>query len=156
MRPGYPSSPYILRPFTEPEVTAASLRDRRRMRDFNACLSSMRVISEHAFGRLKGRSPSLKDMGHHNNVHDLYKAIEALMILHNICIDWKDEPEYIDPPRPDEEMPEEIDANENINIVVAGGTDIPSHKTNKWLKEEGYRKRQAILDDLFPVTDYII
>lgn len=120
----------------------------------------MRVISEHAFGRLKGRFPSLKDMGHHNNVHDLYKAIEALMILHNIC--WKDEPEYIwkydptDPPRPDEEMPQEIDADENINVVVAGGTDIPSHETDEWLKEEGYRKRQAILDDLFPVTDYII
>ena len=123
----------------------------------------MRIVSEHAFGRLKGCFPSLKDMGHHDNIQDLYKANEALLILHNICIDWGDAPEHIwkfnpdDPPRDDEEMPEEIDGDdaEPINCVVVGQTAIPSHETEQWLKEEGYRKRLAVLDELSPMTNYM-
>ncbi len=134
------------------------------MRDFNACLSSIRIVSEHAFGRLKGRFPSLKDFGPHESILELYMAIEALLILHNLCIDWNDNPEYIwrynpaDPPRDDEELPQDIDPDDsnvaNINVVIEGGTPIPTHETDEWLKEEGYRMRRAALDRMFPATNY--
>ena len=52
-------------------------------------------MSEHAFGMIKGCFLSLKEMGTHRNIQDMYKAIEAMMILHNICIDWNDSPEEI-------------------------------------------------------------
>lgn len=158
MSSGYPSSPYVLRPFSEPEIAAAtSDTERKRMREFNQRLSSVRIASEHTFGRLKGRFPSLKDMGSHENLEDLYDVIEALMILHNICIDWGDRPEDIwsfdprDPPRDGEEMPEEQDGDlVSIYENVAGGAGVPLYETEAWLKEEGYRKRWAIFTELFP------
>lgn len=127
------------------------------MRDFNRTLSKVRITSEHTFGRLKGRFPSLKDMGPHDNLEDLYDVIEALMVLHNICIDWGDRPEEIwsfdpkDPPRDGEEMPEEVDGDTaTIYENIPEGSSIPHYETDAWLKEEGYRKRWAIFTELFP------
>jgi len=34
-------------------------------------------------------------MGIHRRIQDMYKAIEALMIIHNICIDWEYRPEDV-------------------------------------------------------------
>lgn len=48
------STPYTVRPFDEAEVGRAQAADRSRMRQFNKHLSSVRIISEHAYGRLKG------------------------------------------------------------------------------------------------------
>ncbi|KAL1948348.1 hypothetical protein VTO73DRAFT_12423 [Trametes versicolor] len=126
---GYPSSPYVLRPFSEPEVAAASAQDRQRMREFNARISSIRIASEHTFGRLKGRFTSLKCMGPHDDLDDLYKAIEALMILHNICIEWKDKPEYIWSFDPRDNTPAHFkdDVDPDVIVqVVAGETEIPA------------------------------
>lgn len=127
------------------------------MRDFNKLLSSIRIASEHTFGRLKGRFPSLKDMGPHDDLDDLYNVIEALMILHNVCIDWGDQPEDIwsfdpkDPPRDGEEMPEEVDCDMvSIYENIVEGPQVPRYETDTWLKEQGYRKRWAIFNELFP------
>jgi hypothetical protein len=65
------------------------------MKDFNNLLSHIRIASEHAFGLLKGHFLSLMEMGEHKDIQVMYKAIEAMLILHNIFIDWDDHPERI-------------------------------------------------------------
>jgi hypothetical protein len=92
---GYPSSPYVLRPFDKTEFVGASPADIPHMREFNVLLSSVRIASEHAYGLLKGCFLSLKGMGEHKDVQTKYKAIEAMLVLHNICIDWNDHPDSI-------------------------------------------------------------
>jgi hypothetical protein len=58
---GYPSSPYILRPFTDPEVdSGGNMAEQYWHQKFNICLSSIHISIEHTFGLLKGRFPALK------------------------------------------------------------------------------------------------
>ncbi len=129
------------------------------MRAFNAHLSSIRIMSEHVYGRLKGRFPSLKEMGIHDNMTELYKVIEALIVLHNICIDFNDRPEYIwafdpkDPIRDDEEVPEEVDPD-TLGERIVGQTENPQHETDAWLKDRGHEMRQELLDKLFPIENF--
>ncbi|KAJ6557628.1 hypothetical protein B0H19DRAFT_862436, partial [Mycena capillaripes] len=52
--------------------------------------SILTVTIEYLFGRFKGCFPSLREMGPHGEIQETYKAIKALMILHNIAIDLKD------------------------------------------------------------------
>ncbi|KAL1943466.1 hypothetical protein VTO73DRAFT_4541 [Trametes versicolor] len=92
---GYMSTPYTVRPFDEAEIGRAQAADRKHMQQFNKRLSSVRIISEHAYGRLKGRFPGLKALGTHHDINDCYKAIVALLVLHNICLDLNDQPEDI-------------------------------------------------------------
>lgn len=126
------------------------------MRKFNLSLSRVRITSEHAFGRFKGRFQSLKEMGRHENLEHMYKAIEALMVIHNICIDWNDHPKDIwnyDPKEEweGEENEEDADADEVPGVeVVRGEVDIPAHETNEWLKWAGRQKRLVLLNRLFP------
>jgi hypothetical protein len=148
--PGYPSSPYTIRPFDEPEIAAATAEQKSRMRAFNRRLSAVRIAIEHTFGLFKGRFPSLRGMGPHKSVQDIYRVIEALMILHNIAIDFKDKPDErwcID------EDPEDQDHdNDGDDVVVQdiqGPAQVPAHETAEWLKEQGRRKRLAILNQLF-------
>jgi hypothetical protein len=164
---GYPSSPYVLRPFDETEVAGASPEDIPRMREFNILLSSIRIASEHAYGLLKGRFLSLKGMGEHKDIQTIYKAIEAMLVLHNICIDWNDHPKNIwqfdstdiwlgwdgvdNEGEEEEEEEEEAEGNADIGIeVIDGDANIPEYETAQYLKEEGRRKRQIIFDELFP------
>ncbi|KAG2062813.1 hypothetical protein BDR04DRAFT_1164609 [Suillus decipiens] len=51
---GYPSSPYILRPFTEPEVNGQPPVEKQCHHKFNKHLSSQCITIEHAFGMVKG------------------------------------------------------------------------------------------------------
>ena len=124
------------------------------MREFNKRLSGIRIISEHAFGLLKGRFPAMKEMGRHEDIQEAFKAIETLMILHNICIDWKDRPDRIwdFDPVDDWSDGEEEDLNaDNVgNETIEGHTQIPAHETAVWLKEMGRQKRNIIFEDLFP------
>lgn len=60
------------------------------MRAFNLHLSSVRIVVEHSFGLFKGRFPALCGMGPHQDIQEIYKTIEALMVLHNMAIDLKD------------------------------------------------------------------
>lgn len=96
-------------------------------------------------------------MGPHDNINDVYDMVEALMILHNICIEWNDKPEYIwkydpqDEYPPDTEEEEARDDADNITQVVVGETEVPMHETDAWLKAKGLQKRREVLDELFPV-----
>lgn len=156
---GYPSSPYVVRPFSEPELLKASAEDQVRMRMFNKRLSSVRISVEHAFGIFKGRFLSLRVMGPHDDVQDIYRVIEALIILHNFCIEHDDRPEdiydFVLQLDRDEYPPDDYDADVNEDEDfgyrgITGDAHIPPYETDHWLKEMGYRKRLALLDELFP------
>jgi hypothetical protein len=80
----------VLTPFARNELE----RDPRCTREFNHKISCARVVVEWAFGRLKSRFPALKRLGAAHDIKDIYRAIEAMMILHNLCFDLGDIPEY--------------------------------------------------------------
>ena len=92
---GYISSPYTIQPFDETEIKSVDKPTQKQMRAFNKCLSGVWIGVEHAFGMLKGRFQLLKEMGPHVDIQEMYKAIEVLLILHNMCIGYGDKPEDI-------------------------------------------------------------
>lgn len=149
-----------MRPFSEPEITKASANDQDRMRKFNRRLSSVQISIEHAFGILKGQFLSLRVMGPHDNVQEIYCVIEALIILHNICLEHNDQPEdiydYVLSLDSDSELEDDVDADEDDSgnfgcEDVTGEVQVPGHETDNWLKVQGYSKWMALLNELFPV-----
>jgi hypothetical protein len=46
-----------------------------------------------AFGRLKSRFPALKKMGAVSDIKDMYRAVQAMMVVHNLCYDLGDRPD---------------------------------------------------------------
>jgi hypothetical protein len=50
-------------------------------------------VVEWAFGQLKARFPSLKKLGMVSDMGDIYQAIEAMMVIHNICYDLGNSPD---------------------------------------------------------------
>lgn len=86
------STPYTMHPFDKLELGHAPPHEQQRMRNFNRRLALIRIRVEQAFGMLKGRFLSLKDLGRHHNIDNAYKAIEAIMVIHNLGIDWGDKP----------------------------------------------------------------
>ncbi|TFK58517.1 hypothetical protein BDN72DRAFT_781995, partial [Pluteus cervinus] len=150
--------PYLLRPFTEPKVDkAGSVAEQQRYRSFNRALSSVRAYVEHAFGLLKGRFHSLKCLGNHTDIQDAHKAIQAMMIIHNLCIDWGDHP--IDTSDVDMEDDTDNDEDENSNadgfgdVVINPEMEgvIPAFETDAWHRTKGQEKRMHMLNQLFPV-----
>jgi len=91
---GYPLSKHVIRPFSEPELDRRPELKRNR-RAWNKHLSRLRIKVEHAFGLLKGRFPTLRDIPG-RNLDTIYKGIEALMVIHNILIELGDDPEDIE------------------------------------------------------------
>lgn len=85
---------------------------------------------------------------------EAYKALEALMILHNICIDFGDKPEDIwdfdatdewtDDGGSEMEDPDEVDEPD-----LLPAPNVPARKTEIWLKNAGRAKRMALLNMLF-------
>lgn len=148
---GYPSTPWTIRPFDEPEIRDAIPEDQLRMREFNRRLSSVRIKIEHTFGLLKGRFPCLRGMGPHKSIQEIYRVIEALIVLHNMAIELKDRPDVLwelheDPHDPDDER----DGNtEPLVYQVVGNAQVPARETDNWLKAQGRRKRLELLDELF-------
>lgn len=61
---------------------------------WNRKLSSLRIFIEHAFGRLKGRFPHLRFLSGYD-LNEIYRSIEALMVIHNILEGWGDDPMLI-------------------------------------------------------------
>ncbi|PBK65329.1 hypothetical protein ARMSODRAFT_892022, partial [Armillaria solidipes] len=151
--------PYTLRPFSEPEIENATGLLQRRMKDFNFKLSGVRISVEHAFGAWKGRFPSLRCMGAHRDVQDIYRVVEALIVLHNMCLYYDDHPENIvnivlrdTDLRTDHD---DGDAEEGFGgETIDGEPNVPAHETATWLKEEGYRMRLNLLDEVCPVHIY--
>ena len=123
------------------------------MRAFNKRLSGVHIEVEHAFGLLKGRFRSLKEMGPHADIQEMYKAIEALLILHNMCIDYGD--------KPDDDWEIDLDEERSVEheedpdaMIIENGENIPARETNAWLKRQGRAKRMIIFNDLFPEANY--
>jgi hypothetical protein len=149
----------VLRPFTEPEVRNQPLQEKARRRKFNQRLSSIRITVEHAFGALKGRFPSLKDLPPEQNIQDSYRLMQALFTLQNLCIDLGDHPEQIplfdphDPDRDDSEegAPLDVDDLDFDGVIPDGQVELPAHETDEWLREAGRRRRLLIMNDLFPL-----
>lgn len=160
---GYPSLPYILRPFTKPEIHREPAPEQRCRRQFNRRISSIQIYVEHAFGILKGRFPALEDLGTTENIQDVYQTVQALFVLHNVCIDLQDWPEEAPlfpafEPEPDDDKDGDLlgDLGEYGGPAVDAQVEVPGWETDEWLKEEGLRRHEVILDDLFPVAEWIL
>jgi hypothetical protein len=121
------------------------------MRAFNRRLSSVRIVIEHTFGLFKGRFPCLRGLGPHTSMQEIYRTIEALIVLHNIAIDLNDKPDCSwcldeDP----DDQPDNNDGNrELLAFDVVGDPDIPAYETDDYLKEQGRIKRLLLLNRLF-------
>ncbi|CAK5267076.1 unnamed protein product [Mycena citricolor] len=150
---GYPSTPYTIRPFDEPEIASASTQDRSRMHRFNHRLSRVRISIEHAFGLLKARFPSLRNLGPHKDIQDVYKTIEVLLILHNICLDLQDKPEERWSMRPVDERSEDGEPVGGIQSEEDRDDEVPEHETDHYLKIAGRARRLRWLNCLYPTPD---
>ena len=157
MRVGYPSSPYLLRPYSEPELDGYYGDELRRRHAFNRKLSSIRIYIEHAFGLLKSRFQSLRQLGRHEDIQQTYRVIQALMVTHNLCIDLGDHPMEVSGA---ESAPEE----RGLGIQLGYGgievdedelTQLPEGETGEELREQGRNKREAILNELFPLANHV-
>ena len=89
-------------------------------------------------------------MGPHKDIEDVYRTIEALMVLHNTAIDFNDRPsdewghdESLD----DQDTEHDGDEDPLIQIVV-GQAQVPAYETDNYLKEQGRIKRLALLNKL--------
>ena len=117
-------------------------------------LSSIRIYIEHAFGLLKSRFQSLRQLGRHKDIQQSYHVIQALMVTHNLCIDFGDHP---------------MDTS-GTNSTPEGGLEsglgyggaeldelaqLPEGETGEELREQGRNKREAILNELFPLADFM-
>lgn len=91
---GYPLTKFTIRPFSDSDLTNDPDEAKRR-RDWNRRLSKLQIAIEHAFGMLKGRFPSLRDMPG-VDLDRIFKTIEALMVIHNILVEMDDDPAEID------------------------------------------------------------
>lgn len=165
----YMSSPFTLRPFDEREILKASQLDARRMRSFNQRLSRSRIWSEHAFGKLKGRFRSLKCFAVHDTMMETFTTIEALLILHNICIDFGDQPEWILNFDTDKQDGWDSDSDmEDGDLAIgrlqadivavaqqlSGEVAVPDWQTDTRLKAAGKQMRLNFLEELFPCNYY--
>ncbi|KAF8835018.1 hypothetical protein BDN67DRAFT_876144, partial [Paxillus ammoniavirescens] len=150
--------PYVLRPFTEPEVNRQQAHEKVWHCKFNKRLSSIQIYVEHAFSLLKGHFPALKDLPLERNMQDMYRLMEALITLHNICIALGDAPEHIpffDPTDPDADTDEDDIEGGNVELPFYWVEEDnngarPAWETDEWLKETGYQQQLRILDNLIP------
>ncbi|TFY54866.1 hypothetical protein EVJ58_g8606 [Rhodofomes roseus] len=129
---GYPSSPFVLRPFTEPEVAHATPERHRRMRMFNRLVSSIRLF------------------GTPVDVEDMYRAVEALMSVHNFCIDEGDHPEDIpwydwsDPDVQEAVAMARQDMGDDEDIDAEGQEEVAAYR------QLGQEMREQFFEALFP------
>ncbi|KAG8692171.1 hypothetical protein FRC08_009967 [Ceratobasidium sp. 394] len=107
---GYTISPIVLTPFAKNELGLGS--EGRRRREFNQKISRARIVVEWAFGRLKGRFPALKRLGAARDMKDIYRAIQAMMVLHNMCYQLGDAPDGLHTEL-DEEVDDESDSEDD-------------------------------------------
>ncbi|KAG8688962.1 hypothetical protein FRC11_004419, partial [Ceratobasidium sp. 423] len=85
---GYPITAFTIQPFAEYDITGdAEVAEIRTQ--WNVAFSAKRVIIEHAFAQLKSRFPSLRVFPGWK-LKLMYREIEALLILHNICVSRHD------------------------------------------------------------------
>ena len=78
----FPFQPWLLKPYTNAVLTA-------KQRYFNYRLSCARMITDGAYGQLKGRWRVLLRRNE-NGPHEAKTATLTCMVLHNICIEKAD------------------------------------------------------------------
>jgi hypothetical protein len=80
----------------------------------------------------------------------MYKAIEGLLILHNMCIDFGDKPEDIwDYSAMDADDFDNDNISEDVDLDDKEG--IPARETNAWLLNQGHQKQMIIFNELVPI-----
>lgn len=84
---------FTIRPFNDHDLTD-DVDEAHQRKLWNKKLSKLRIFVEHAFGRLKGRFPHLRQMTGYD-LEDMYRSIEAVMIIHNILEAFGDDPTTI-------------------------------------------------------------
>jgi len=146
----------LLRPYSEPELDGHYGAELRQRHAFNRRLSSIRIYIEHAFGLLKSRFQSLKKFGRHEDIQQTYRVIQALMVIHNLCIDLKDRPmemgDVVDIVEEEHRLEDQLGYGGNELDEAA---QLPEGETENTLREEGWNKREAILNELFPLADFM-
>lgn len=106
-------------------------------------LSRIRIAVEHAFGRLKGRFPILRNFPGQDHL-TIYRTIQACMILHNILTELHDDPTEIeDYVGADKEL-EDVEALEGggVGERVAERLD---HMNDATLYQTGLIRRKELL-----------
>lgn len=109
---GYPLTQFTIRPFAEYDLTN-NRGEARARRDWNFALSHLRIAIEHAFGRLKGRFPILRNFPG-QEFKPIFETIEACMIIHNVLTRLGDDPDEIEGYNGLEDTTDENDIVENI------------------------------------------
>ncbi|KAG8690006.1 hypothetical protein FRC09_012173 [Ceratobasidium sp. 395] len=131
---GYPISCRAIRPFADHDLTDSPGTARTRKK-WNQALSTHRVVVEHAFGQLKGRFPSLRLMPGWD-LNRMYKAIEAMLIVHNICIDLRDRAEDIEAAyiidRDVGQVPDDVAQNQTKDKIRAMGLARRKRLVDYW------------------------
>ncbi|QRV77402.1 DDE superfamily endonuclease [Ceratobasidium sp. AG-Ba] len=144
---GFFTSPYTCRPYDRREVQTGTREEQALKRKFNKRFSKGRIVVEHAFGMIKERFPGVKLMGTSQNIQTNFKALEALIVLHNLCIDYEDgnAPKWYNIEEDVEllailhRFPGHIDVGQPLR---EGGWD--GHESNEWLITEGRRVREEL------------
>ncbi|CEL63950.1 hypothetical protein RSOLAG1IB_10933 [Rhizoctonia solani AG-1 IB] len=87
----------MITPFQEHEIReAADTRTARLMKKWNKSMSSQRIIVEHTFARLKNWFRYLQGV-RGSDLQSAYRAIESMLVLHNILIELGDYTEDLGP-----------------------------------------------------------
>ncbi|KAG9081602.1 hypothetical protein FRC06_005495, partial [Ceratobasidium sp. 370] len=126
------------------EVVSGTAEEKKQKLSFNSRFSKARVLVEHAFGMLKSRFPSVDYMSTAIDIQTNHRVLEALLVLHNLCIDYGDSPD--DNGDSDDELegiihqfPGHIDVGA---ALPEGGWD--GRESEQWLLREGNRVREEL------------
>ena len=151
-RTGYPNTPYSIRPYLVSEL-GTTPAERKRRTQFNVRHAQARIAVEHAFGRLKGRFPVLKNIPGHD-LDRIWRLICALLVLHNIVqkigdrdadmVDWEDDGDLV---RMD------IEASTAAQRVVGERLGLGRRseaETADVMRALGKEFREALLDEMWP------
>lgn len=139
---GFQITPYTIRPFDETELRAA---DRARLRNFNEKLSSARIISEHAFGEIKGRFPALKNLPGCDVVRT-YLSVEAMFIMHNIFKIIGDKAEDIPDFDPHDHHAAALVSSHSAAHAVADPV-ANNHQRHDHFRHQGFETAEQLRED---------
>lgn len=143
---GYPLTKFTIRPFAEYDLTNDPAEAASR-REWNMDLSHIRIAVEHAFGRLKGRFPILRNFPG-QDLSQIFKTIQACMVLHNILTELQDDPSEIeDYEEEDEELEDEDipEGNQQGGQIGRVAEDLDNMDDNT-LYRTGLIRRKHLLE----------
>ncbi len=110
---------------------------------------------------LKGRFPALKLLGTPEDIQNAYRVVQALMAVHNICLDMGDRPEHIHEYDPNDleidgvidplELLRDVELSHYGGVVGDAPVNIPRGETDDTLRAAGYEMRMKLLDEIVPL-----